>query len=60
MCFAAWISLDKGIIPTIGEHVIAGEALAGGDIGIGIDEAAYLGVIISGLQITEPSLGDLV
>ena len=47
------------IVATIGEHVIAGEALAGGDIGIGIDESAYLGIIVSGLQITEPCLGSL-
>jgi hypothetical protein len=36
--------------------VIAGEALACGDIGIGIDEAADFRIVISGLQITEPCL----
>ena len=51
------IAIIHRIIPTIGEHIISGEALAGTYVGIGIDESAYLGVIISGLQITEPSLG---
>jgi len=44
------------IIATICKHIVAEEVLAGGGVGIGIEEAANLGIVISGLQIIEPGL----
>ena len=41
------------IIPTIGEHVIAHEALAGGSKCVRIDESAHLRVIVSALQVVQ-------
>jgi hypothetical protein len=37
------------IIKTIGEHIMAEDALAGGGVGVGVDEAADCGVVIAGL-----------
>ena len=47
------------IIITICEHIIAQNALAGGDEGIGIEESAELWVVISALEIVEPGLSVL-
>ena len=44
------------VIAAICEHVIAEEALAGGDEGIGIDEAANLWIVITGLQVIEAGI----
>ena len=44
------------VIAAICEHVIAEDALAGGDEGVGVDEAADLGVVITALQIIEPGI----
>ena len=41
------------IIQTICKHIIAQQALAGGNEGVGVDEAAEFGVIISALEIIE-------
>ena len=46
-----WIAL------TIGKHVVAQEALAGGDEGVGVEETAESGVIISTLQIVKLGFG---
>ena len=35
------------------------DALAGGGVGIGIDESAQFGIIIPGLEIVEPGLSVL-
>ena len=43
-----------GIIQTIRKHVIAEDALAGAGEGIGIQESAYLRIIISALEIIQP------
>ena len=40
-----------GIIATIGKHVIAQQALASGNEGIGVKEAAQFGIIIAGLEV---------
>ena len=45
-----------GVIPTIGKHVIAENTLAGGNEGVGVDEAGDFGVVISGLQVIEPGI----
>ena len=49
--------MDYWIVTTIGKHIIAQDALAGGCVGIGIDETAHLGIVITGLEIVERGLG---
>ena len=46
---ATEICSADGVIPTIGKHVIAKDALPSRCIGVGVDEAADLGVVIAGL-----------
>ena len=41
------------IVAAVGKHVIAEDALAGGDEGIGVDKSADGGVVITGLEIIE-------
>ena len=48
------------IIQTVGKHVIAQDALAGGGVGIGIDESAQFGIVVTGLEVVERGLGVLV
>ena len=40
-------------IPAIGKHIIAKDALASGSVGIGVDESAQVGIVVTGLQIEE-------
>ena len=40
----------------IGKHIISQQALAGGDIDISVEEAAYRGIIISALQVIQPGI----
>jgi hypothetical protein len=44
------------IITAVGKHVIAEDALAGGNEGIGVDEAADGGIVITALQIIEAGI----
>ena len=53
---AAGITAHHGIIVTIGKHIISQQALAGGDVDVGIEEAAYCGIIISALQVIQPGI----
>jgi uncharacterized protein (DUF849 family) len=46
-------------VVAIGKHVIAQDALAGGGVGVGIDEPAQFGIIITGLEVVERSFGVL-
>ena len=46
---ACRISVYHRSIVAIGKHVIAEEALAGGDEGVGVEEAADGGVVITAL-----------
>ena len=50
------IDITDWIVQAIGKHIVAQDTLAGGNKGIGIDESADLGVIISALEIVEPRL----
>ena len=52
--FAHGINRINRIIQAIGEHVVAKNTLAGGGVGVGVEEAADCGVVISALQIIEP------
>ena len=51
---ATRISITYRIIEAIGEHVISQNALAGGDEGIGIEEAGEGGVVVAGLEVVKP------
>ena len=48
--------MTYGIVPAIGKHVIAEEALAGGDEGVGVDKSADGGVVITALQVIEAGI----
>ena len=41
------------IIPTVGKHIIAQDALTSRDKCIGIDESTQFGIVITGLEIVE-------
>ena len=47
------VTAIDGVVVTIGEHVIAQEALAGGGEGIGVEETAEVGIVISALEVIE-------
>lgn len=44
------------IVAAVSEHVVAQQALAGGDEGIGVDKSADGGVVITALQVIEPGI----
>ena len=46
-----------GIIVAISKHVVADKTLAGGGIGICVEETADGGVVISALQVIEAGFG---
>ena len=48
------------IIKAIGEHIMAQQALPGRHIGVGVDKAAQLGIVIAGLKIIERGVGVVV
>ena len=47
------VCVDNRIIQAISKHIIAQDALAGGNERIGIDESTHLRIVIAGLQIVE-------
>ena len=53
----SWINVTDGIIPAVGKHIVAEDALTGGNESIDIDESADRGVVISTLEIVETRLG---
>ena len=54
--FILTIRSNYRIVSTVGPHVIAQDALPGGSIGIGIEESACCGIVISRLKIIETGL----
>ena len=48
--FVAWV------IAAVGKHIVSQQALPGGDEGVGVEEPAPLGVVITALEIIEPGL----
>ena len=46
----------KLIIQTIHKHIVAEEPLSSACVGVGVDESANLGIVITGLQVIEPGL----
>ena len=51
--FSRNVNTINWAVQTIGKHVIAQNALAGGGVGVGIEESTNGGVIIPGLQIIQ-------
>jgi hypothetical protein len=49
-----------GIVQTIGEHITSEQTLAGGDEGVGVEEWAPFGVIITALEIIESGFRDML
>ena len=47
------INIHNWVIVAVCEHIIAEGALAGGNEGVGVEEAAPGGVVITGLQVVE-------
>ena len=50
---AGSINKNHRIIQAIGKHIIAQNTLASAGVGIGIDESAQFGIVITGLEIVE-------
>ena len=48
---SAWIRIIYRIIVAVGKHIIAQDTLAGGDEGIGVEEAALFGGVIAALEV---------
>lgn len=44
------------VIQAVSKHVIAQNTLAGGCVGVGINKPAYLGIVITGLEVVELGL----
>ena len=42
------------IIIAIREHIASEDAQVGGGVGVGVDKAAELGVVVAGLEVIEP------
>ena len=57
---ACRIYIAYRIIIAIREHIMADNSLAGGGVGVGVEEAAGGRVVISALQIIEPGIGVVV
>ena len=53
----AIIKVVDRIISTIGKHIVTQEALAGAYKGIGIEESAEFGIVITGLEVIQLGLG---
>jgi hypothetical protein len=53
---SAWVTTVYWIVAAVGEHVIAEDALAGGDEDVGVDKSADCGIVITGLQIIESGI----
>ena len=55
---AGWILPIHRVIAAIREHVVADDALAGGDKLVRVDEAAGLGVVVAAVQVIQSQLLD--
>ena len=58
MGMPAIITIANRIIPTVGKHVITEDTLTSGNEGVGVDESADFGIVITALQIIEPGISD--
>ena len=48
------------IVPTVHIHIVPGGALAGGDVGVAIEESSDFGVIVTGVEVVEAGFGIVV
>ena len=48
MCYRVIIAIRK--------HVMADNSLAGGGVGVGVDEAAQLWIVVAGQEVIEPGV----
>jgi len=39
---------------------MADDALAGGGVGVGVEEAAELGIVVAGLEVIEPGVASAI
>ena len=46
------------IICAVRKHVVTNQALAGGCKGIGVDESANVGIVVTGLQVVQSGFSD--
>ena len=53
---SGWIGIAHRIIPAIGKHVIAQQALSGTYQSVRVKESAHLWVVVSGLQIIQAGI----
>ena len=58
-CCAQWINEVSRIIKAVGKHVGAEDSLAGGGVGVGVEEAAQLGIVVAGLEVIELGVSSL-
>ena len=50
------INTVNRITSTIRKHVSAEDALAGGGVGVGVQEAAEFRIVVAGLEVIEPGV----
>ena len=53
------IHKNHRVVQTVGKHIIAKNTLSGAGVGIGIDESAQFGIVITGLEVVERGLSVL-
>ena len=53
------VHMVNRVVIAICKHVIAEDALASGCVGVGVDEPAYFGIVITGLEVVERGLSVL-
>ena len=56
---ARTVHKNHRVVQTVGKHIIAKNTLSGAGVGIGIDESAQFGIVITGLEVVERGLSVL-
>ena len=54
------VNSHNRIISTVGIHIVAGVALAGGDIAVSINKPASDGVVVTGVEVIKSGFGVVV
>ena len=50
---ARTVHKNHRVVQTVGKHIIAKNTLSGAGVGIGIDESAQFGIVITGVEVVE-------
>ena len=50
--------MTNRVIQAIRKHIATDNALSGGGVGVGVYEAAELGIVVAGLEIIEPGVSN--